>query len=256
LPFTLIELLVVVAIIAILAAILLPALRRSRALALRAACMSNLRQQGTAHAMYAGDSDDFVVPWGYNGMGDEMFLNLGSVHEGGNWSSRHKVGPGLLFPDYTAGYRIFYCPANPQWLAASARDPYWSPTPLSSQHYLATGSGVQITYVYLGGRGLTTGSIPGWNDNLKGAWKKIWETDRTLSGDRLRGGSISGAWHYDANHPAQYWYQPALRPEGGHFLWTDGHVAWNRTRDYAWQTGRWVEDVYINGQGIGIYGRN
>jgi prepilin-type N-terminal cleavage/methylation domain-containing protein/prepilin-type processing-associated H-X9-DG protein len=55
LAFTLIELLVVIAIIAILAALLLPALAAAREKARRTACMSQLKQMGTALESYCGD---------------------------------------------------------------------------------------------------------------------------------------------------------------------------------------------------------
>jgi prepilin-type N-terminal cleavage/methylation domain-containing protein len=58
--FTLTELLVVTAIIAILAGVLMPALRRARIQANSAACMSNLRQLGEALIIYADNSDGYV----------------------------------------------------------------------------------------------------------------------------------------------------------------------------------------------------
>ena len=60
--FTLLELLVVVAIISLLAALLMPALKNARDQAKSIKCMSNLKQLGQAYAMYADDNDDAVAP--------------------------------------------------------------------------------------------------------------------------------------------------------------------------------------------------
>lgn len=71
--FTLIELLIVIAIIAILASMLLPALNKARYSALNSSDISNLKQIGLATSMYANDFRQYIPiipspnPWGANG---------------------------------------------------------------------------------------------------------------------------------------------------------------------------------------------
>jgi len=60
--FTLIELLIVIAIIAILAALLLPTLNRAREVGRKITCISNQKQLGTGFHMYQNDFNDYLMP--------------------------------------------------------------------------------------------------------------------------------------------------------------------------------------------------
>jgi prepilin-type N-terminal cleavage/methylation domain-containing protein len=72
--FTLVELLVVIGIIALLIAILLPSLSKARESANRTACLSNLRQLGTAMMMYTNDNRGFFPRAAASGTSDDDWI--------------------------------------------------------------------------------------------------------------------------------------------------------------------------------------
>ncbi|ARN57990.1 type II secretion system protein [Sedimentisphaera salicampi] len=75
--FTLIELLVVISIIALLMAILMPALGKAREQAQRVVCKSNIKQVGTAMNLYSMDNEDKFASMSWQS-GDYWFQKISS----------------------------------------------------------------------------------------------------------------------------------------------------------------------------------
>jgi prepilin-type N-terminal cleavage/methylation domain-containing protein len=122
--FTLVELLVVVAIIALLAALLLPALASARDKSRKAACISNLHQIGIALLNYATDNDG-RIPFGpkappFTNPGD-FYPSTGAPTSLISLETGAPVGMGLLLAQQLCGQpKALFCPGSDQPLDANA----------------------------------------------------------------------------------------------------------------------------------------
>lgn len=110
--FTLIELLLVIGIIAILAALLMPALATTEAKGKRTACLNNLKQCALSFQMYSADNDGKLAQNYPLKQADSNSWVLGDMKVVSDSTNLTLIRQGKLFP-YASQVALYRCPADP-----------------------------------------------------------------------------------------------------------------------------------------------
>src|SRR4051812_28599269 len=214
--FSLIELVIVIGIIALLLALLLPMIARSREQANRTTCTNNLRQWGIALHTYA-DGNDGAFP--YNGGPLPPNIPAGGRGLCENSTVVQQFWRDYLIKDWTAAKRaapnVLFCP-NQSWLRTDDKDP--------------TLENGLCGYFYLPGR--DPADAGGMRYFLAGDG---WVEKKKFGGAFRRTPIASDVSVYDTRDGSWLPYTSHVRrnggPAGGNFLFEDGHVAWYSYRD-------------------------
>ncbi len=212
--FTLIELLVVVAIIAVLAAMLLPALSKARTQAKILTCGNQLRNWGTFLVMYASENHDFFPSTGKT-KGWWYSANYSQVEYGGFF---HNAGPfvNLIYSKFVVSRELFYCPFEPY----RSFSRYW-PAGYESNGF---------SYGYVGSYGKD--GIAAHRTTV-GKCKTLSDPASGLMADQ-EGWSPALSWYW--NHDPQIAGGFSLISSTANVLYTDGHVllipVWPAWRPY------------------------
>ena len=236
--FTLIELLVVISVIAVLMAILMPALKRAKEQGQRAVCMSTLKQLTLCWIMYADDNDDKIVN------GEAGFSNTSPNHR------REEAWVGKCWDQYNVrgGNRL----TRQQQTVAIRSGAFWGGGYVTDLGAFACPTGIRdemLTYNIMDGvngrprSGTHSGGVPSSHNGRK-LWVKK-RSDIHQPAERLvfidEGWSTPDSFAVHWNSNWSWWDIARCRHgDGTNVSFADGHVEYRKWMGTA--TVKWGRD--------------
>jgi prepilin-type N-terminal cleavage/methylation domain-containing protein len=232
--FTILELLVTIAIVAILASLLLPAMAGAKEKARRAVCKNNLRQMSLAAIIYAGDNNDWF--WDH-------------TRDTGDWFTQCVSTEMFRYISNYAGGQVIDCPNLYSFTLTGIVDFKGA----RSQ----AGWGINMGYNYLGGitnmpsqagwvsplRSFDHPALPLFTDANNSALLggRYWAIAPHLRGGPFRQGQSVFLWFDTLTTPAD------LGAEGGNVALLDGSVRWKKLENMSNDHWTWLYDSLHRG---------
>lgn len=224
--FTLIELLVVIAIIAILSAILFPVFAQAREKARQTACLSNLKQLGTAWMMYTQDNDECTPPLRISGALPHRSVGCaGSETDCAYWYDPVNA--------YKKNFQLMLCPSNEErGYVPSATDKARFSSDPEVRAFLGSIENLRSTYA---------GNSFAFNDPVVGGSNGRTFASIPAPAELIVCVEVVGS---TPDIKSNIQYSCGIHSKGGTYMYADGHAKWMRILNTIEPVEQWIDEGY------------